>query len=319
MQKPIIQFDHVSRRFGGRDVLKDIDLQVPAGIIAGLVGPNGSGKTTLLKLMAGFIKTTSGDVRLFGYDPFVHRAEVMRRARFAFAPPAVYGSLTAREHLKFLSATNMRPRERSTRDEIMAVLDTVGLADRADDKAHTYSFGMKQRLNLAQALLPMPALLVFDEPTDGLDPIAVVELRNLLKRLQTEHNLTLVLSSHLLGEIEKLVDTIFMLNDGRQVFCGSPDELLGEERQILIRIEGELKAGVNVLRKHGIEPQVNGDGRLLLPAGSIRLDEAVRLLGNQGLKLMEFHEKQPGLEDAYIRRLHEASDLSRLQGIQYQN
>jgi len=312
MQKPIIQFNHVNRRFGGRDVLKDIDLEVPAGIIAGLVGPNGSGKTTLLKLMAGFIKTTSGDVRLFGYDPFVHRAEVMRRARFAFAPPAVYGSLTAREHLKFLSATGMRPHERSTRDEIMAVLETVGLADRADDKVHTYSFGMKQRLNLAQALLPMPALLVFDEPTDGLDPIAVVELRGLLKRLQTGHNLTLVLSSHLLGEIEKLVDTIFMLNDGRQVFCGSPDKLLGEERQILIRIEGELMAGVNVLRKHGIEPEVNGNGRLLLPAGSIRLHEAVKLLGKQGLKLMEFHEKQPGLEDAYIRRLREASDLSRL-------
>jgi ABC-type multidrug transport system ATPase subunit len=311
MQNPIIQFDHVSRRFGGRDVLKDIGLKVPAGIIAGLVGPNGSGKTTLLKLMAGFIKTTSGDVRLFGCDPFVHRAEVMRRARFAFAPPAVYGSLTAREHLKFLSATGMRSCEWPTRKEIMAVLETVGLADRADDKAHTYSFGMKQRLNLAQALLPMPALLVFDEPTDGLDPIAVVELRILLKRLQTQHNLTLVLSSHLLGEIEKLVDTIFMLNDGRQVFCGSPDELLGAERQILIRIQGELKAGVNVLRKHGIEPEVNGDGRLLLPAGSIRLEDAAKLLAKQGLKLLEFHETQPGLEDAYIRRLHEASDHSR--------
>ena len=311
MQQPIIQFDHVSRRLGGRNVLKDIELQVPAGIIAGLVGPNGSGKTTLLKLMAGFIKATSGDVRLFGYDPFVHRAEVMRRARFAFAPPAVYGSLTAREHLNFLSATDMRPSERSTRDEIMTVLETVGLADRADDKAHTYSFGMKQRLNLAQALLPMPALLVFDEPTDGLDPIAVVELRGLLKRLQTEHNLTLVLSSHLLGEIEKLVDIIFMLNDGRQIFCGSPDKLLGEERQILIRIEGDLKVGINVLRKHGIEPEVNGNGRLLLPTEAIRLDEAVSLLDKQGLKLMEFHEKHPGLEEAYIRRLRQTSDLSR--------
>ena len=312
MQNPIIQFKHVSRRFDSRNVLTDIDLQVPAGTIAGLVGPNGSGKTTLLKLMAGFIKATSGDVRLFGYDPFVDRAEVMRRARFAFAPPAVYGSLTAREHLKFLSAANMRPRERSTRDDIMAVLETVGLADRADDKAHTYSFGMKQRLNLAQALLPMPALLIFDEPTDGLDPIAVMELRSLLKRLTTERNLTLVLSSHLLGEIEKLVDIIFMLNDGRHIFCGSPDKLLGEERQILIRIEGQLKTGINALRQHGIEPEVNGNGKLLLPAGAIRLDEAVRLLGKQGLKLMEFHEKQPGLEDAYIRRLQDVSDFSRL-------
>ena len=192
MQEPIIQFDQVSRRFGGRDVLKNIDLQVPGGIIAGLVGPNGSGKTTLLKLMAGFIKTTSGDVRLFGYDPFVQRAEVMRRARFAFAPPAVYGSLSAWEHLKFLSATGMPPHERPTHSEIWAALETVGLAARAKDKARTYSFGMKQRLGLAQALLPMPSLLVFDEPTDGLDPIAVVELRDLLKGLQTEHKLTIV-------------------------------------------------------------------------------------------------------------------------------
>ena len=314
MQDTIILLDRASRRFGRRDALKGIDLQVRAGTMLGLIGPNGSGKTTLLKLMAGFIKTTSGDVRLFGYDPFVQRSEVMRRARFAFAPPAVYGSLTAREHLKFLSATGMRPRERSTRGEIMAVLETVGLADRADDKVHTYSFGMKQRLNLAQALLPMPALLVFDEPTDGLDPIAVVELRGLLKRLQTEHNLTLVLSSHLLGEIEKLVDTIFMLNDGRQVFCGSPDKLLGEERRIVIRIEGELKAGIDLLRQQGIEAEVNGGGRLLLPGGSIRLHEAAKLLREQGLKLIEFHEKQPGLEDAYIKRLHEASGLSRLQG-----
>ena len=314
MQQPIIQFDHVSRRFGGRDVLKGIDLQVPAGIITGLVGPNGSGKTTLLKLMAGFIKTTSGDVRLFGYDPFIQRAEVMRRARFAFAPPAVYGALSGWEHLKFLSATGMPPHERPTRSEIWAALETVGLADRAKDKAHTYSFGMKQRLGLAQALLPMPSLLVFDEPTDGLDPIAVVELRNLLKRLQTRHNLTIVLSSHLLSEVEKLVDTIFVLNDGRSVFYGSPDELLDEKRCIEIRIEGELKAGIDVLRNQGIEPEVNGDGRLLLPAGSIRLHQAAELLGKQGLTLIEFHEKQPGLEDAYIKRLHEFSDLFRLQG-----
>jgi ABC-type multidrug transport system ATPase subunit len=103
-----------------------------------------------------------------------------------------------------------------------------------------------------------------------------------------------------------------MLNDGRQIFCGSPDKLRGEDRQILIRIEGELKAGIDALRTRGIEPEVNGNGSLLLPAGAIRLEEAVRLLGKQGLKLMEFHEKQPGLEDAYISRLHGSSDLSRL-------
>ena len=314
MQEPIVQFDHVSRRFDRREVLKEIDLQVGAGVITGLVGPNGSGKTTLLKLMAGFIKPTSGDIRLFGYDPFTQRVEVMRRARFAFAPPAVYGSLTAWEHLKFLCAAGMQQTERPTQNEIYAVLETVGLAERANDKAHTYSFGMKQRLGLAQALLPMPTLLVFDEPNDGLDPIVAIELRDLLKRLQTEHNLTIVLSSHMLSEVEKLVDTIFVLNNGRPVYCGSPAKLLAEERRIEIRIEGELKAGIDLLRKQGIEPEADGDGRLLLPTGSIRLQEAAALLRNQGLKLLEFHEKQPRLEDAYVRRLRAASDHHRLQG-----
>ena len=314
MPEPIIQIDHVRRRLGGREVLEDINLRLPAGIIAGLAGPNGSGKTTLLKIMAGFIKPTSGDVRLFGYDPFSQRREVMRRARFAFAPPAVYGSLTAREHLKYLSAFGLRRHERPTHNEIRTVLETVGLADRADEKARTYSFGMKQRLSLAQALLPMPALLVFDEPTDGLDPAAVVALCELLKRLQNEHNLTIVMSSHLLHEVEKLVDRLLILNDGHPVFYGSPANLLSEERRIEIHIEGELKAGIDMLRIEGIEAEVSGDDRLLLPPGSIQLHDAASLFRKQGLKLIAFHETHPRLEDAYLNRLAEPIDLFGHQG-----
>jgi len=314
MRDTIIQLDRVSRRFGRRDALKSIDLQVQAGMMTGLVGPNGSGKTTLLKLLAGFIKTTSGKVRLFGYDPFVHRTDVMRRARFAFAPPPIYGSLTGWEHLQYLSAIGIGHSERPGRMEILTALETVGLADRAHDKARTYSFGMKQRLGLAQTLLPKPELLVFDEPTDGLDPIAVLELRGILKRFQAEHNLTIVLSSHLLSEVEKLVDTILVLNDGRAVFWGSPDDLLGDERRIVIRVQGDLKAGISVFRKHGIKPEIDGNNGLLLPGGSIRLREAAKLLGQQGLKLIEFYEKQPRLEDAYIRRLQKAPDLSETTG-----
>jgi ABC-2 type transport system ATP-binding protein len=264
--------------------------------------------------MAGFIKPTSGDVRLFGYDPFSQRAEVMRRARFAFAPPAVYGSLTAWEHLKFLSASGLHPHERPASKEIRAVLETVGLTDRADDKARTYSFGMKQRLGLAQALLPMPSLLVFDEPTDGLDPIAVVALRDLLKRLQAEHNLTIVMSSHLLSEMEKLVDTMLVLNDGRPVFYGPPAALLDEERRLEICIGGELEIAIDVLRQQGIDAETDGSGRLFLPPGSIRLTEAITLFRKRGLKLIAFHETQPRLEDAYVRQLPGSAAFPRHQG-----
>lgn len=307
MQNTIIQLDQAGRQFGRRDALKGIDLQVHLGSMLGLVGPNGSGKTTLLKLMAGFIKTTTGTVRLFGHDPFLRRTEIMRRARFTFAPPPIYGSLTAREHLRFLSAAGLHRTERVDRNAITAALELVGLRQRADDKAQTYSFGMKQRLGLAQALLPLPDLLVFDEPNDGLDPIAVAELRAILKRLQSEHHLTIVLSSHLLSEVEKLVDILLVLNDGQTLFYGPPAKLLDDERRIVVRIEGNLAAGINAFRRHGFSPEVNGDSRILLPAGSIRLQEAAELLGRQGLKLIEFHEKNPGLTDAYIRRLHNVS------------
>jgi ABC-type multidrug transport system ATPase subunit len=307
-QDSIILLDGASRRFGRRQALKGIDLRVKTGTMLGLIGPNGSGKTTLLKLMAGFIKATSGTVLMFGHDPFIHRTEVMRRARFAFAPPPIYGTLSALEHLKFLAAAGARPSERIGRSQIMQVLETVGLAHRAHDKASTFSCGMKQRLGLAQALLPRPQLLVFDEPTDGLDPLAVAELRGILKGLQTDYNLTIVLSSHLLSEVEKLVDTLLLLNEGRAMYHGSPDGLLDGGRKIEMRIEGNLEAGIAALRRHGFKPEINGNQRLMLPRASIRLHDAANLLEKQGLKLVEFHEKRPGLADAYLQRLKDGFD-----------
>lgn len=128
---------------------------------------------------------------------------------------------------------------------------------------------MKQRLELAQALLPLPELLVFDEPTDGLDPIAVAELRSILKRLHAGYNLTIVLASLLLSEVEKLVDTLLVLNDGRSIYHGTPTELLDGQRRIKMRIEGDPKAGMDALRQHGLKPEIDGDKRLFLSVGSI--------------------------------------------------
>lgn len=314
MPDTIILLDSASRRFGRRHALKGIDLRVRAGTMLGLIGPNGSGKTTLLKLMAGFIKTTSGTVRIFGNDPFIHRTEIMRRARFAFAPSPIYGLLSAFEHLKFLATSGIQRKESTSRNEIMQALEMVGLAHRAHDKASTFSFGMKQRLGLAQALLPLPELLVFDEPTDGLDPLAVAELRRILKRLHTNFGLTIVLSSHLLSEVEKLVDTLLVLSEGKAIYRGTPAELLDGGRRIEMRIEGNLMAAVEALRQHGFNPETNGDQRLILPAGCIRLDDAAKLLREKGLKLIEFHVKRPELKDAYRQHLENSNEHSQLQG-----
>lgn len=314
MPDSIIAVDGAGRRFGRRHALKGVNLEVRAGDMLGLIGPNGSGKTTLLKLMAGFIKTTSGRVRLFGLDPFAQRREVMRRARFGFAPPPIYGGLSAYEHLKFLAAAGVRRSEQASRGEILKALETVGLARRAHDKASTFSFGMKQRLGLAQALLPLPDLLVFDEPIEGLDPLAVEELRGILKHLQATFNLTIVLSSHLLNEVEKLVDTLLILNEGRPVYCGTPGGLLVGERRIEMRIAGNPTAGIDALRRHGFKPQLNGDQLLTLPAGSIALQDAADLLREAGLQLLAFHEKRPGLAQTYRQHLKNGFDPPQFQG-----
>ena len=305
-RETIVLLEQAGRRFGRRTALEGIDLRVPAGALLGLIGPNGSGKTTLLKLMAGFLKASSGSVRLFEFDPYEHRTKVMRRTRFAFAPAPIYGALSAFEHLQFLASAGLRQRERIPKNDVMQALETVGLADRAHDKAATFSFGMKQRLGLAQALLPLPELLVFDEPTDGLDPIAVAGLRGILKRLHTEHNLTIVLSSHLLSEVEKLVDRLLVLSDGRSIYNGTPAEMLDGRRRIEMRIEGDPAAAVDALRQHGFKPEINGDRCLILPVGSIRLPDAAKLLGDRGLNLIEFHEKQPELKDAYKKCLEQS-------------
>ena len=308
MQETIIEIDQAGRRFGRRDALKGIDLQVQSGAILGLIGPNGSGKTALLKLMAGFLQATHGSVRMFGLDPYFDRTKVMRRARFAFAPPPIYGVINAVEHIHYLASAGLPKGERIREDQIMDALETVGLADRAYDQTATFSFGMRQRLGLAQALLPLPELLVFDEPTDGLDPIAVAELRGILNRLHADYNLTIVLSSHLLSEVEKLVDTVLVLNAGRSIYCGPPAGLLDGQRRIRIRFAGNLAAGVDALRQHGLEPELSGDQQLFLPAGCIRLPDAVKLLGDRGIELIEFHEKGPNLTDAYRKHLQRSTD-----------
>jgi ABC-type multidrug transport system ATPase subunit len=289
--------------------VQGIDLRLPAGKMLGLVGPNGSGKTTLLKLMAGFFRPTAGTIRLFGHDPYRQRPKIMCRTRFAFAPPPLYESLSAWQHLKYLSAMGLRRSQRPADHEISTTLKTVGLAERAHDKVRTFSFGMMQRLGLALALLPRPELLIFDEPTDGLDVVAVLDLRDILKRLQTEHGITIVLASHLLIEVEKLVDTLLVINDGRPLFSGSPAELLDGSRHIVIKVAGELKIGIEALRAQGVEPKPNGHRQLILPLGSIGLEAASKLLLDQGLKLIEFHEKRPTLEDALVHRLRAVRDL----------
>ena len=281
-REPLIRARGVERRFGTRLALDGVDLEVAPGEIVGLVGPNGSGKTTLLRLLAGLLEPGAGELRVFGERPFDQPVRVMERARFAFAPPALFERLTAREHLVHLSGLGRSAPVAAA--EIDRTLERVGLRARADDRVGTFSFGMRQRLVLAQALLPMPELLVLDEPTDGLDPLAVLELRDLLAKLREEEGLAILLSSHLLIEIEELVDRLLVLREGRTLFYGAPSRMAEGKRRLRVACS-DPEITIKLLSSRGLTAEVVGD-ELELEEDSISAYDVARLLDVAGVELM---------------------------------
>ena len=305
MDAPPLLLDRITRRFGSRTALDDVSLDVGPGELVGLVGPNGSGKTTLLKIVAGFLRPTSGEARVFGTDPFREQARVMERVRFAFAPPALFPRLTAREHLRHLAGLGAG---RVPAADVDRALETVGLLDRADDRVAAYSFGMRQRLALAQALIPRPEFLVLDEPTDGLDPLAILEMRGVLERLREEHGTAILLSSHLLVEIESLVDRLLVLSEGNALFCGAPSELTQGGARLRLGVS-DAAAARAALAERGIDATVSAHARngareeVVLPVDALRLDDASELLGAKGVVLETYHVHRPTLEEALLEEL----------------
>jgi ABC-type multidrug transport system ATPase subunit len=293
-----LSVEQITRRYGRRLALDRADLIVLPGQIVGLVGPNGSGKTTLLRTVAGFLRPSAGKVRVFGRDPFVEQAQVMQRARFAFAPPALFDELTPREHLHYLAGLNHASIGKT---EIASVLAMVGLGERGGDRVGTFSFGMRQRVVLALALLPTPGLLVLDEPTDGLDPIGVLGLRELLLRLKNDHGVAILLSSHLLSEIEELADRLLVLESGKTLFYGDLDELTTGLERTRLRVS-DLDASQAVLEAQGILVRRLAD-ELELPVGRMDAQEAASILAAQGLRLLELRTHRPSLEEALLQRM----------------
>ena len=208
-------------RFSRKAVVLDkIDLRVPEGSIYGFLGPNGAGKTTTLRLVLGLLRSQQGRILFFG-KPFAgKRVDILKKVGSLIESPSVYGQLTAVENLSVWQKLYQCPKER-----IATVLQWVGLADTGRKKAGHFSLGMKQRLGIAIALLNDPALLVLDEPTNGLDPGGMKEVRELLQRLNRDQGVTILLSSHLLYEMEKLVTHTGIINKGRLLFQGPLDEL----------------------------------------------------------------------------------------------
>jgi len=214
----------LSYRFSRKAIVLDkIDLRVPEGSIYGFLGPNGAGKTTTLRLLLGLLRKQQGRILFFGRPFDGDRIATLRKVGSLIESPSIYGHLTAMENLAVWQKIYQCPWER-----IALVLQWVGLADTGRKKAGQFSLGMKQRLGIAIALLNDPSLLILDEPTNGLDPGGMIEIRELLQQLNREQGVTILLSSHLLSEMEKLVTHTGIIHRGRLLFQGSLDELRGQ-------------------------------------------------------------------------------------------
>ncbi|MBS1661221.1 MAG: ATP-binding cassette domain-containing protein [Bacteroidetes bacterium] len=203
-------------------ILQDVGLRVPEGSIYGFLGPNGAGKTTTLKLALGLLKKQQGEIFIFGQSFEAHRIGILQKIGSLIETPSLYGHLDAKENLRVFQKTY-----RCSPGRIEIVLRDTGLAETGRKKAGQFSLGMKQRLAIAIALLNDPKLLILDEPTNGLDPGGIIAMRELLKTLNRERGVTILVSSHLLSEISKLVTHAGVIRQGRLVFQGTMAELHG--------------------------------------------------------------------------------------------
>jgi len=218
---PPLVAEHLAKRYGDRLAVADVSFTVERGEVFGFLGPNGAGKSTTIRMLVGLVRPSAGRALVAGHDLGADRDAALGRLGCIVESPDFYGYLTGRENLEHFA--RMVGRAALARVDELAAL--VHLAERLDDRVSTYSLGMRQRLGIAQALLGRPDLLVLDEPANGLDPAGIHELRALLRRLADERGLAVFVSSHLLGEVEKVCDRIAIVHRGRVIAAGTMAEL----------------------------------------------------------------------------------------------
>jgi ABC-2 type transport system ATP-binding protein len=243
----MIALREVHKKFGERVAVHELTLEVPRGEIFGLLGHNGAGKSTAIGMMLGQVWPTRGEVRVCGHDVATARAKALRKVGAIFEAPAFYDYLTGQRNLEILSHYSAP----TSKERIREVVEWVGLTGREKSKVKTYSHGMRARLAIAQALLPEPELLILDEPGSGLDPEGIAEMRETITGLHRELGLTILLSSHLLTEVEQLCTRIAVLNQGRKVFEGRIADVKGTRGRVMLKVPEFAKAAA-LLKQQGL-------------------------------------------------------------------
>ena len=301
----MIELRNLQKQFGSRVAVNDLTLAVPRGEIFGLLGHNGAGKSTTIGMMLGQVWPTSGEVRVCGHDVTAHRARALHKVGAIFEAPAFYDYLSGWANLEILSHYTAP----TSKERIREVVDWVGLTGREQSKVKTYSHGMRARLALAQALLPGPELLILDEPGSGLDPEGIAEMRQTIARLHRELGLTILLSSHLLNEVEFLCTRIAVLNQGSKVFEGQVADVKAVRGRVTLKTP-DFAAAAALLRERGI---INGsvDGRFITLSEGRTTSEVAATLVGAGLPVEGIWQQDQTLEDFYLTLVKNPPPLPR--------
>jgi len=298
MTEPIIEVSGLAKNFGSLQAVRDLSFRVNYGEVYGFLGQNGAGKSTTIRMLLTLIRPSSGDIRILGMDLRQQRAAILRQTGAIIERPDFYKYLSAAENLQMLAAISG---VKIGRKEIDYQLERVGLKARAGSKVKTYSQGMKQRLGIAAALLHNPRLVVLDEPTNGLDPQGIADMRQMIIRLSKEEGKTVLVSSHLLSEVEMIADSMIIIDKGRKVAEGPVRELLNPEKIKLELTTEDNDQALTVLTNSGwmqyyLRAQ-NGSLFFSLPKKEIPLMN--RFLVERNVNITGLHARQ-SLEDYFL-------------------
>jgi ABC-type multidrug transport system ATPase subunit len=295
----IIKVEHLAKRFGTFEAVKDVSFTVNRGDVFGFLGPNGAGKSTTIRCLLSLITPNHGEIELFGKTFKTDRAAILSNIGSIIEKPDFYKYLSAQKNLEIFARVSGAD---VSKKEIQEMLEFVGLGDRGTHKVAGFSHGMKQRLGIAQTLLHQPDLIILDEPTTGLDPQGIVEIRNLILRLKTEQNKTILLSSHQLSEIELIANRMVIINQGKSIVEGKVSDLLNAQ-ELLVRLEVDnAKEAATILSQNTefSEFKINSDKELEVSLKKEQVSELNRTLVQNGIAVHAIEPKRK-LEDYFMK------------------
>ncbi|WP_409298406.1 ABC transporter ATP-binding protein [Peribacillus sp. SCS-26] len=293
MSSITLSVKNVKKRIGRKEIIKGLDFNLYEGEVFGFLGPNGAGKTTTIRMLTGLIKPTSGTITICGYDLQKDFTNAMMHLGCIVENPELYPFLSGYDNL--IHFARMIPRLEDKR--ISEVISLVGMDERIHDKVKTYSLGMRQRLGIAQALLGRPKVLILDEPTNGLDPAGIREMRLFIRELAITEGLSVLVSSHLLSEIQLLCDRVSIISKGSIIQTGTVKHLLSNQEKLLWNVEPAAE-GMEILKQFTAAEE---DGGVIvtdyIPGKAAEWNEA---LVKAGVKVMEMNRRLPALEDLFL-------------------